>query len=256
MQPLISIREIDKVFQTRGDDVHALARLSFDIMDGEFVTVVGPSGCGKSTTLKIIAGIIPHSCGLIELEGNEICGPSSKIGFVFQNPVLLPWRTVMDNVLLPVDVQKRPRTEFRERAAEMLHLVGLDGFEERYPFELSGGMQQRVSICRALINDPAILLMDEPFGALDAMTREHMNVWLQDIWLESKKTILFITHSIPEAVFLGDRVIVLTPRPGSVDEIVDIKIPRPRPLQCMTSDEFGVFVSHIRVKFGSEVVLE
>lgn len=256
MHPLISIRNIDKFFPTRGEQIHALANLSFDIQDGEFVTVVGPSGCGKSTMLKIIGGIIPHSSGHIELEGQEITGPNAKIGVVFQNPVLLPWRTITDNILLPVDVQRKPRQKFHARAMEMLELVGLKGFENRYPFELSGGMQQRVSICRALVNDPAILLMDEPFGALDAMTREYMNVWLQNIWNESKKTVLFITHSIPEAVFLADRVIVMTPRPGSVDEIVDIDIPRPRSLKVMTSHQFGVYVSHIRDKFGSEAILD
>lgn len=256
MQPLISIRNIDKIFPTRGEQIHALANLSFEIQDGEFVTVVGPSGCGKSTMLKIIGGIIPHSSGQIELEGQEITGPNAKIGVVFQNPVLLPWRTITDNVLLPVDIQRKSRQKFYARAMEMLELVGLKGFENRYPFELSGGMQQRVSICRALVNDPAILLMDEPFGALDAMTREYMNVWLQNIWNESKKTVLFITHSIPEAVFLADRVIVMTPRPGSVDEIVDIDIPRPRSLKVMTSNQFGVYVSHIRDKFGSEMILD
>lgn len=256
MRTLISIRNIDKFFPTKTKKIHALTNLSFEVQDGEFVTVVGPSGCGKSTMLKIIGGIISHTSGQIELEGQEIVGPNPKIGVVFQNPVLLPWRTVTDNVLLPVDIQRKPRQEFHNRAMEMLELVGLKGFEDRYPFELSGGMQQRVSICRAMVNDPAILLMDEPFGALDAMTREYMNVWLQDIWLESKKTVLFITHSIPEAVFLADRVIVLTPRPGSVDEIVDINIPRPRSLKVMTSNEFGVYVSQIREKFGSEAILD
>ncbi len=256
MHPQISIQGIDKTFMTRNGEIQALANLSFDVAGGEFVTVVGPSGCGKSTMLKIIAGIISHSHGHIELEGKEIDGPNAKIGMVFQSSVLLPWRTVLSNVLLPLDVQRGSRLGFRRRAAEMLDLVGLKGFEERYPFELSGGMQQRVSICRALISDPAILLMDEPFGALDAMTREHMNVWLQSIWMESQKTILFITHSIPEAVFLGDRVIVLTPRPGSVDEIIDIDIPRPRSLNVMTSDKFGKYVTLIREKFGSEAILD
>jgi NitT/TauT family transport system ATP-binding protein len=253
---LISVRELEKYYPTRGGRIHALSQLSFEIKDGEFVTVVGPSGCGKSTLLKIIAGIVPKSAGTILLDGQEIEGPSAKIGIVFQTPVLLPWRTVTDNVLLPVDVQRHKREAFRERAVNMLKLVGLTGFESRYPFELSGGMQQRVSICRALINDPSILLMDEPFGALDAMTREHMNVWLQNIWLESRKTVLFITHSIPEAVFLADHVIVMSSRPGAVDEIVHVDIPRPRTLDVMTSDKFGLFTSHIRRKFGSELILD
>jgi NitT/TauT family transport system ATP-binding protein len=254
---LISVRDLEKFYTTsRGEQVHALSRLSFEIQEGEFVTVVGPSGCGKSTLLKIIAGIIPKSEGRITLDGQDIAGPNPRIGVVFQNPVLLPWRTVTDNVLLPVDVQRKPREEFRDRAMRMLKLVGLNGFENRHPFELSGGMQQRVSICRALINDPAILLMDEPFGALDAMTREHMNVWLQSIWMESRKTVLFITHSIPEAVFLGDHVIVMRARPGCVDEIVHVDLPRARTLDLMTSDLFGRYVTHIRHKFGSEMILE
>ncbi len=256
MKPQISIRDIDKYYPSKRGRVHALSNLSFDIMDGDFVTVVGPSGCGKSTLLKIIAGIHPFTSGTIELEGQEIVGPNSKIGIVFQSSVLLPWRTVINNVLLPIDVQRKKRADYHARAAEMLRLVGLDGFEDRYPFELSGGMQQRVSICRALINDPAILLMDEPFGALDAMTRELMNVWLQDVWMESGKTVLFITHSIPEAVFLGDQVVVMTPRPGSVDEIVDIEIRRPRSLEVLSSREVGSHVSHIRERFGTDSILD
>ena len=253
---MITVRDVEKYYQSRSGRVHALTKLSFDVSDGEFVTVVGPSGCGKSTLLKIIAGIIPKSSGHIQLDQQEIVGPSDRIGVVFQTPVLLPWRTVTDNVLLPVDIQRRQRDAYRERAVSMLKLVGLNGFESRYPFELSGGMQQRVSLCRALIVDPAILLMDEPFGSLDAMTREHMTVWLQDIWLKSQKTVLFITHSIPEAVFLADRVIVMCARPGAVDEIVTIDLPRPRTLDMMTTESFGRYVSHIRRKFGSEVILD
>jgi NitT/TauT family transport system ATP-binding protein len=253
---LITVREVEKFYLSKAGRIHALTKLSFDVADGEFVTVVGPSGCGKSTLLKIIAGIVPKSLGHIQLDQKEIVGPNARIGVVFQTPVLLPWRTVTENVLLPVDVQRQQREAYRARAARMLKLVGLTGFESRYPFELSGGMQQRVSICRALIVDPTILLMDEPFGSLDAMTREHMNVWLQNIWLESRKTVLFITHSIPEAVFLADRVIVMSARPGAVDEIVSIDLPRPRTLDMMTTENFGRYVSHIRRRFGSEVILD
>src|ERR687898_1079725 len=174
----ISISGLWKSYRSRAGRVDALRNVSFDIRDGEFVSVVGPSGCGKSTVLKLIAGIVPKSRGTISVEGRELGGPTSRIGVVFQSPVLLPWRTVYDNIMLPIDVRKGSRNEHRERALALIKLVGLDGFERRYPFELSGGMQQRVSICRALINDPAILLMDEPFGALDAMTREHMNIEL------------------------------------------------------------------------------
>ena len=177
--------------------------------------MVGPSGCGKTTLLKILAGLMPPSRGDARLRGTPITGPRQDIGVVFQSPVLFPWRTVLDNVLLPIDVQGLPRERHRRAALDLLALVGLEGFERRYPWELSGGMQQRVALTRALVHDPAMLLMDEPFGALDAMTREQMNVELQRIWLERKKTVVFITHSIPEAVFLGDRVLVMSPRAGT-----------------------------------------
>ena len=252
----IEVRGLGKHYRTaRGEAVTALRDFSVDIPAGSFMSVVGPSGCGKSTFLKIVAGIIPKSEGSIALDAQEVAGPSDKIGVAFQSPVLLPWRTVFDNVLLPVDAQRMDRARYRDKAAELLRLVGLRGFEDKYPFELSGGMQQRASICRALITDPSVLLMDEPFGALDAMTREYMNVWLQELWLESRKTILFITHSIPEAVFLGDRVVVMSSRPGTVDELVEVDLPRPRTLQVMTSERFGAYVSQIRARFGSEAVL-
>ena len=216
--------------------------------EGEFVSVVGPSGCGKSTILKMLAGIVPLSGGTIAIEGERLTGPSEKVGVVFQSPVLLPWRTVYDNVLLPSTCGASRARERGPRARALVELVGLDGFEDRYPFELSGGMQQRVAICRALITDPAILLMDEPFGALDAMTREHMNLELQRIWLEKRKTVLLITHSIPEAVFLSDRVIVMTSRPGTIDEIVEIDLPRPRELDMTSDERFGRYAKRIRAQ--------
>ncbi len=237
-------------------EVPACRDISFDVRDGEFVSVVGPSGCGKSTILKILAGIVPHTRGDILLDGKALAGPSENIGIVFQSPVLLPWRDVFDNIMLPIDVRRQERPEWRERALELIRLVGLDAFEQRYPFELSGGMQQRVSICRALITDPAILLMDEPFGALDAMTREHMNLELQRIWTEKRKTVFLITHSIPEAVFLSDRVIVMTSRPGMIDEIVEIDLPRPRQLDMMSEPKFGAYAKHIRAKFGSRALYD
>ena len=250
----ISISGLWKSYRSRAGRVDALRNVSFDIRDGEFVSVVGPSGCGKSTVLKLIAGIVPKSRGTISVEGRELRGPTSRIGVVFQSPVLLPWRTIYDNIMLPIDVRKASRDEHRERALALIKLVGLDGFERRYPFELSGGMQQRASICRALINDPAILLMDEPFGALDAMTREHMNLELQRIWTERRKTVFLITHSIPEAVFLSDRVIAMTSRPGTVDEIIDIELPRPRELDMTSDPAFGHYTKRIRAKFGSKAV--
>src|SRR5207244_11731770 len=236
--------------------VHALEQISFSVSEGEFVAVVGPSGCGKSTLLKILAGILPPSKGEARLRGTPITGPRRDIGVVFQSPVLLPGRCVLDKVLLTVDVQRLGRDRHRKVAMDLLSLVGLEGFERRYPWELSGGMQQRVAITRALIHNPAMLLMDEPFGALDAMTREQMNLELQRVWLERKKTVLFITHSIAEAVFLADRVLVLTPRPGRLMEDVQVKMPRPRALETMNSPEFGAFVHSIRARFSAKGVLD
>ncbi|HEY3067507.1 MAG TPA: ABC transporter ATP-binding protein [Methylomirabilota bacterium] len=246
----IAVRNLSKGYATRDGGVAALERISFAVGEGEFVAVVGPSGCGKSTLLKILAGILPSSSGEAMLRGTPIAGPRRDIGVVFQSPVLFPWRSVLDNVLLPVDVQGLGRERHRAAALELLSLVHLEGFEHRYPWELSGGMQQRVAITRALVHDPAMLLMDEPFGALDAMTREHMNVELQRIWLERTKTVLFITHSIPEAVFLADRVLVMTPRPGRLMDDLTVDLPRPRTLEVMNTPAFGAYVRHIRSRFN------
>jgi NitT/TauT family transport system ATP-binding protein len=224
----------------------ALEDIDFSVADGEFVSIVGPSGCGKSTLLKILAGLLPASQGEAELRGSPIDGPRRDIGVVFQSPVLFPWRSVLGNVLLPADVQALGRDRLKGRALDLLDLVGLTGFEHRYPWQLSGGMQQRVALVRALIHDPALLLMDEPFGALDALTRETMNVELQRIWLERRKTVVFITHSTSEAVFLGDRVIVMTPRPGRIRDVLAVDLPRPRPLEVMNTEAFGVYVQRIR----------
>jgi NitT/TauT family transport system ATP-binding protein len=248
----IAVHRLDKRYATGQGDVIALEAIDFQVREGEFVAVLGPSGCGKSTLLKILAGLIPASAGTAALRGTPIAGPRRDIGVVFQSPVLFPWRTVLDNVLLPVDVQRLGRERNTTLAMELLQLVGLDGFERRYPWELSGGMQQRVAIVRGLIHDPAMLLMDEPFGALDAMTRENMNLELQRIWLEKRKTVLFITHSIPEAVFLADRVLVMTPRPGRILRTVKIAIPRARSLDVMTTPEFGTYVRDIRACFNSK----
>lgn len=244
---LIVIRGLEKTYQSkRGESIHALAGLDFAIQEGEFISVVGPSGCGKSTLLKILAGLLRRSRGDVILRGTPINGPRKDIGVVFQDSVLLPWRTILENTLLPVLIQGLDRVIYRSKALELLEMVGLKGFEDKYPFELSGGMQQRASITRALIHDPAILLMDEPFGALDALTREAMNLELQRIWLESRKTIFFITHSIPEAVFLADRVILMTPRPGRISKIFDIRFPRPRKLEMMGAAELGELSNEIR----------
>ena len=245
----ISVRNLSKTYATRDGSVVALDRTTFRVDEREFVAVVGPSGCGKSTLLKILAGILTSSSGEALLRGTLIAGPRRDIGVVFQSPVLFPWRTVLDNVLLPVDVQRLDRGRHQQVGVDLLSLVGLKGFERKYPWELSGGMQQRVAITRALVHDPAMLLMDEPFGALDAMTREHMNLELQRIWLERRKTVLFITHSIPEAVFLADRVLVMTARPGRLADDVRVNLARPRSLDVMNTPEFGGYVHHIRDLF-------
>lgn len=254
---LIEVRNLSKHYMTRdGNLVTALSDLSFGIDGGEFVSVVGPSGCGKSTLLKILAGILPKSSGEVSLQGTSIERPRQDIGVVFQSPILLPWRTVMHNIMVPVDIQRLDKDKFEEKAYEYINLTGLRGFEHKYPWELSGGMQQRVGICRALIHDPAILLMDEPFGALDAMTREHMNVELLRIWDQSRKTILFITHSVAEAVFLSDRVIVLSQRPGQIVDILDVDLPRPRDPQVMGTDAFGAYTFRIRQHLNTNGALD
>jgi NitT/TauT family transport system ATP-binding protein len=245
--PLISVSGLRKEYEAqKGESVLALDRIDFDVADGEFVALVGPSGCGKSTLLQILAGILPPTQGQIVLKGSPVTGPRREVGVVFQEPVLLPWLKVIDNVMLPAVVHKLDRDKYRARAMELLALVKLQGFENRYPFELSGGMQQRVAIARALLSDPAMILMDEPFGALDAMTREEMNLELLAIWARARKTIVLITHSIQEAVFLSDRVVVLSGRPGRVVDVVDIDLPRPRTFQMLSAPEFGASANRLR----------
>ncbi len=249
---LIATRGLEKRYATQsGEEIVALSNVSFDVRDGEFVTVVGPSGCGKSTLLRILAGILRKSGGAASLAGHNVDGPSRDVGVVFQAPVLLAWRTVLQNVLLPIHIQKRTDRDYDARAHALLRTMGLEGFENRYPGELSGGMQQRVGIARALIHDPAVLLMDEPFGALDAMTRESMNLELLRVWTEARKTVMLVTHSIAEAIFLADRVIVMSPRPGRITEIVTVDLPRPRELPMMTTPHFGAYVAAIRRHFQS-----
>jgi NitT/TauT family transport system ATP-binding protein len=254
---LVRIAGLDKTYATKdGQSIHALKEVNLDIANGEFISIVGPSGCGKTTLLKILAGILQRTTGDVTIEGKSLKGPSAQIGVVFQAPVLLPWRTVLQNVMVPVEVQKRDRKTYEQRARTLLAMVGLTGFEGKYPSELSGGMQQRVGICRALVHDPSFLLMDEPFGALDAMTRETMNEELQRIWAESRKTILLVTHSIPEAVYLADRVVVMTPRPGRIVDVIPVDLPRPRTLSMQNTPEFGRFVARIRAHFNSTGTLD
>jgi len=248
LDPIIDISGLNKVYRTaRHGAVDALKDIDLQVADGEFISIVGPSGCGKSTLLKILAGLLPRTNGDVTINGHPLAGPSRDIGLVFQQPVLLPWRNILQNVLIPTEFgRERSQVDLTGRAHELLAMVGLEGFEARYPDELSGGMQQRAAIARALIQDPRLLLMDEPFGALDAMTREQMNLEVLRIWQQNRKTVLFVTHSISEAVFLADRVVVMTARPGAISEVLDINLPRPRKLEMINSEQFGVHASRIR----------
>jgi len=251
----IAVHGLGKSYTTlKGEVVGALDAVSLTVREGEFVSVVGPSGCGKSTLLKIIAGLLPRSTGTVSLGGKPVAGPSTAVGVVFQHPLLLDWRTTVENVMVPIEVLRLPREAYRARCHELLESTGLAGFADSYPWELSGGMQQRVAICRALVYDPPILLLDEPFGALDAMTRDYMNLELLRIWEASGKTVLLITHSINEAVFLADRVFVMSPRPGAIVDVVSIDLPRPRTLETPSLPEFGRCVSQIRRHFTADMV--
>ena len=249
---LIEGRGVRKTYRTREGDTETLKPLDFSIRAGEFVSVVGPSGCGKSTLMKMVAGLLPISGGELVLSGKPVRGPQTDVGIVFQSALLLPWRRVIDNILLQAEIRNLPMAAARERAAALMEMAGLKGFEQKYPWQLSGGMQQRVAILRALLHDPSVLLMDEPFGALDAMTRERMNLELQRIWMTSKKTVLLITHSIPEAIFLSDRVFVMSERPGRIVEVYDIDLPRPRPLDVMGTEAFAHYARLLRAHFYAQ----
>ena len=256
-QPFIQISSLEKAYRSRdGGTIRALGPVSLDIHKKEFLTVVGPSGCGKSTLLKLVAGLIERSAGSIQMNGRQIHGPQLDIGVVFQSPVLLPWRTALENVMLPATINRADPKSSRQRGLELLAMVGLRDFDGKYPNELSGGMQQRVAIARALMHEPSTLLMDEPFGALDAMTRETMNLEIRRLWAQAGKTILFVTHSIPEAVFLGTRVLVLSNRPGQIAEIVDVDLPAERSLDIVTSDIFGTYTRQIRRHFNAHGAIE
>jgi NitT/TauT family transport system ATP-binding protein len=244
--PLIDVRDISRVFTSAGKSVTALDHVTFAIQAGNFVSIVGPSGCGKSTLLKIISGLLTASAGSVAVNGQAVRGPLENVGMVFQAPVLLKWRSVIGNILLPVEFAKLDLVSHTERTRALIKLVGLEGFEEMYPHQLSGGMQQRASLCRALVTDPQLLLMDEPFGALDAMTRDELDLELLRIWGERKKTVLFVTHSIQEAVFLSDVVFVMSARPGRLLEQIAIDLPRPRTMEMMTNQKFGGYSLRIR----------
>jgi NitT/TauT family transport system ATP-binding protein len=253
---VIDIDRAAKTFVTRGGEaVVALSGISLTIARNEFVCLVGPSGCGKSTLLRLVAGLVTLTSGTVAVGGTTVTEPREDTGIVFQAPTLLPWASILDNVLFPLDMMGKLDAAGRARARDLLALVGLSGFEGKYPRELSGGMQQRAGICRALVHDPDILLMDEPFGALDALTREELTIELMRICRERPKTILFVTHSIPEAVLLADRVVVMSPRPGRIAEIIDVPLPRPRDFDMEARSEFQAITRRIReLIFGNRRV--
>jgi NitT/TauT family transport system ATP-binding protein len=251
----VEVSDVSRRFRTPDGDVHALDAASFDVAGGEFLSIVGPSGCGKSTLVMLIAGLLAPTSGVISVGGVAVDRPQTNLGIVFQSPVLLAWRSALDNVLLQVEMRGLPPAGYRDRARALLASVGLAGFESRYPHELSGGMRQRVSICRALIHEPPLLLMDEPFGALDALTRDQITLDIQRIAARGDKTIVFITHSITEAVFLSDRVVVMTPRPGRVDSVIDVDLPRPRRLTLRDDPRFAAYTRRIHDLFMARGVL-
>jgi len=250
-------KDLELVYRIKGgEDIHSLTKVNLNARDGEFLSVVGPSGCGKTTLLKIFSGLLRPTQGTVHIKGKPIEGPNPDVGMVFQQPVLMSWRSVIQNVLLPIEILKLNIDNYKQKARELINLAGLKGFEERFPHELSGGMQQRVCICRALIQDPSVLLMDEPFGALDAFTREMMNLELLRIWRERKKTVIFVTHSISEAVFLSDRIAIMTHRPGSIIRVIKVPFPRPRTMEIMADPGFGKQVLEIRAHLHAKGALD
>lgn len=242
----IRVSGVSRVFTTRHRDVHALDSIDLVLGQHQFVSVLGPSGCGKSTLLKIIAGLDAPSTGTVEVQGKPVSGPQTQLGVVFQSPLLLEWRSALKNVLLQAEARKMERSVAHERAMSLLNQAGLAGSEDKLPSQLSGGMQQRVAICRALLHDPEVILMDEPFGALDALTRDQMGIDLLRLWEKGNKSVLFVTHSIPEAVFLSDRVLVMSPAPGAITLDLPIELERPRRLRIRDGSEFGGYLKQIR----------
>jgi NitT/TauT family transport system ATP-binding protein len=245
--PLIQVENVAKRYESHsGESINAIEQISLDIPRGGFISLVGPSGCGKSTLLKMLGRLLPPSSGLIRYRNIPQDEVRPRLGVVFQESLLLPWRSILDNIMLPIQVMGLDSKAGAERSRELMKMVGLEGFEKKYPFELSGGMQQRAAIARALAGDPELLLMDEPFGALDALTREQMAGELQAIWSRTPKTVVFVTHSISEAVYLSDRVVVLSGRPSRIMDDIIIDLPRPRSLEMMSDPAFGAYASHIR----------
>jgi NitT/TauT family transport system ATP-binding protein len=246
---LIDVRSITKIYRSGTSEVRALDDISLSIAPGEFVSVLGPSGCGKTTLMMIVVGLTNADFGAVTIGGTPVTRTYTDVGIVFQNAELLEWRTALQNVMLQIEIRRLPVREYVPRALQLLTQVGLDGFADAYPSGLSGGMKQRVALCRALVHDPEILVMDEPFGALDALTRDQMNLDLQHLWLEKRKTAILITHSIDEAVFLSDRIFVMTPRPGRIAEEVVVDLPRPRTLDVKDTPAFAAYCGHIRRRF-------
>ncbi len=253
-EPYIQLENVNKIYVTKDDAITACQNITFDIHESEFLAIVGPSGCGKTTILKMIAGLISSTDGSVAVGGKRVREPVTNLGIIFQDSVLMDWRDVLSNVLIQCDIRGMNRSKYKSIANKLIKDVGLDGFENKKPFELSGGMRQRVAICRALVHNPPLLLMDEPFGALDALTREQIAMDIQHIWMEQRKTALLITHSIPEAVLLADRVIVMTPRPGRIAEIIDVDLPRPRRLDKLPA-RYNELTGHIRNIFIEAGVL-
>jgi NitT/TauT family transport system ATP-binding protein len=251
----VEIAGAAKTYRRDGRETHALERIDLAIREGEFLAIVGPSGCGKSTLLRIVAGLHLPTSGEVRVAGRIVDRPQTNLGIVFQSPVLLDWRTALANVLMQVELRGLNPREYRDRALRLLDQVGLKEFADRYPHELSGGMRQRVAIARALIHDAPLLLMDEPFGALDALTREQMRLDLEALWLATRKTVLFITHSIDEAVLLADRVVVMSPRPGTIETVLEIRLPRPRGLEARRALEFTQATERITAIFLARGVL-
>ena len=245
----VAVRKVSKHFESKRGNVHAIEDVSLTIGMGEFVSILGPSGCGKSTMLNMIAGLTAPTQGTIEVLSKPVMGPVHELGIVFQQHLLLPWRTILNNVLLQIEVRRLNRASYRERAERLLNRVGLDGFFDRFPDELSGGMNQRAAIVRALIHDPDLLLMDEPFGALDAITRDQMALDFHHLSRQEGKTVLFVTHSISEAVFLSNRVVVMSTRPGRVEEIISIELPRERHFELREEPQFARYTRHVRRLF-------
>ncbi len=243
---MIEIKQVTKRYTSRGQEITALDQISLQVMDDEFLTIIGPSGCGKTTLLKIIDGLVPHDSGEILINGRRVSGPGPDRAMVFQNFALMPWADILTNVAFPLQLRKVPKKEREEKAAEFLAAVGLKGFQRHYPHELSGGMQQRVGLARAMVADPQVLLMDEPFAAVDAQTRQLLQEDLLNLWQRERKTVIFITHSMDEAVFLSDRVVILSPRPGRVGEILEVPLPRPRETDSIRrSTEFVELTNYI-----------